>query len=123
MSSGGASMLTTSFSLILMLVIFYFFLIRPQSKRNKEEQKMRSSLPVGDEIVTVGGIVGRVVNIKDDDILVETGSDRVKLRIKRVAISSVTPLKLEDLSSIVFPLHAYLLIRVMQEGIYFERYT
>ena len=71
---------------VLLIVVFYFVLIRPQRKRDKETQRMRNNLQVGDEIVTVGGVVGLVVSIKDDTVVVETGGDRSKIRIKRWAI-------------------------------------
>ena len=61
-------------------------MIRPQKKREKEVEKMRSSIEVGDEIVTSGGIIGRVVSIREDTIVIETGSDRSKIRIARWAI-------------------------------------
>ncbi len=72
----------------VMIVVFYFLLIRPQKKKDKEIQKMRDSLQVGDEVVTAGGIIGRVVTVKEDTVLIETGSDRSKVRVKRWAISS-----------------------------------
>ena len=71
---------------VLLIVVFYFVLIRPQRKRDKETQRMRNNLQVGDEIVTVGGVVGLVVSIKEDTVVVETGGDRSKIRIKRWAI-------------------------------------
>ena len=74
--------------LILIFVIFYFMLIRPQKKRDKETQQMRANLEVGDEIVTIGGVIGTVVVIKDDYLLIETGSDRSKIRIARWAIQA-----------------------------------
>lgn len=61
-------------------------LIRPQRKRDKETQRMRNSIQVGDEVLTVGGIVGLVVSIKEDTVVVETGGDRSKIRLKRWAI-------------------------------------
>lgn len=70
------------------VVLFYFMLIRPQRKRDKETTKMRNELQVGDEITTVGGIVGRIVSIKDDTLIVETGADRNKIRVKKWAIQS-----------------------------------
>ncbi|MBP0990610.1 MAG: preprotein translocase subunit YajC [Oscillospiraceae bacterium] len=73
---------------VLIAVVFYFLLIRPQRKRDKEVQKMRNSLEVGDEIVTSGGIIGRVVSIREDTVVIETGSDRSKIRIMRWAISA-----------------------------------
>ena len=71
---------------LLLIVVFYFVLIRPQRKRDKETQQMRNSIQVGDEVTTVGGIVGLVVNIKEDTVVLETGGDRSKIRIKRWAI-------------------------------------
>ena len=77
----------TQFAMIAaMFAILYFFMIRPQKKKEKEIQLMRSNLEVGDEIVTIGGIIGRVVNIKDETIVIETGSDRSKIRITRWAV-------------------------------------
>ena len=73
----------------------YFFLIRPNSKKKKEEAQMRNSLEIGDEITTIGGIMGRIVAIKDDEdaIIIETGSDRVKMKFKKWCISSVDTVK------------------------------
>lgn len=71
---------------ILLIGVFYFVLIKPQKKREKEEQRMRNDVRVGDEIVTNGGIVGIVVSIKEDTLVLETGGDRNKIRIKRWAI-------------------------------------
>jgi len=72
------------------LVIFamWFFLFRPQSKKRKEEQKMRENVQVGDAVITIGGIMGRVVSVKDESILIETGADRVKVRVAKWAIQS-----------------------------------
>ena len=74
----------------LFIVGMYFLLIRPNSKRKKQEDQMRNSLEVGDEITTIGGICGRIVSIKDDSdtFIIETGSDRDKIRIKKWAIAS-----------------------------------
>ena len=71
---------------LLLIVVFYFVLIRPQRKRDKETQRMRNSIQVGDEVLTVGGIVGLVVSIKEDTVVVETSGDRSKIRLKRWAI-------------------------------------
>ena len=71
---------------LLLIVVFYFVLIRPQRKRDKETQRMRNSIQVGDEVLTVGGIVGLVVSIKEDTVVMETGGDRSKIRLKRWAI-------------------------------------
>lgn len=86
--AGQQSMLGMLWPMILMVVIFYFILIRPQRKRDKETQAMRSQLEVGDEIVTVGGILGRVVTIRDDSLLIETGSSNTKMRITKSAVQS-----------------------------------
>lgn len=72
----------------LMVLVFYFILIRPQRKRDKETQKMRNSIQIGDEIITAGGIVGLVVSIKEDTVVIETGGDRSKIRVKRWAIQT-----------------------------------
>ncbi len=76
--------------LILIVVVFYFVLIRPENKRKKETASMRESLKTGDEITTIGGIVGRITNIKDEELTIETGSDRNKMRIMKWAVSSVS---------------------------------
>ena len=71
---------------VVLIVVFYFFLIRPQRKRDKQERDMRNSIEIGDEISTIGGFIGRVVNIKDDVLVIESSSDRTKLKIYRLAI-------------------------------------
>ena len=85
---GWLSTLLTFLPFVLLIVVFYFMLIRPQKKRDKETQQMRANLEVGDEIVTIGGVIGTVVVIKDDYLLIETGSDRSKIRIARWAIQA-----------------------------------
>lgn len=77
------------------IAAIYFFLIRPNSKKKKEEAQMRNSLEIGDEITTIGGIMGRIVAIKDDEdaIIIETGSDRVKMKFKKWCISTVDTVK------------------------------
>ena len=75
--------------LVLVFALMYFFMIRPQKKREKEEQKMRNNLRVGDELVTIGGICGRVVSLKDDTITIESGADRTKIQFKKSAIQTV----------------------------------
>ena len=72
--------------LVILIVLFYFLLIRPQRKRDKAEREMRNSIEVGDEISTIGGFIGRVVNIKDDVLIIESSNDRTKLKIYRWAI-------------------------------------
>jgi preprotein translocase subunit YajC len=82
----GGSFLGTVIMLVLMLVFFYLFLIRPQKKKDQEQKAMQSAVSIGDEILTVGGIVGIVVSIADDSILIETGGNKNKIRIKVWAI-------------------------------------
>lgn len=72
MNENTAAMIQTFIPMVLILVVFYFFLIRPQKKREKETQEMRNSLEVGDEIVTVGGIIGTVVSMREDHLVIET---------------------------------------------------
>ncbi len=73
--------------LVIVLIAFYFVLIRPQQKKDKADKEMRENLDIGDEIITAGGIIGRVVSIKDDTLVIETGSDRSKIRIAKWAVS------------------------------------
>lgn len=84
------SMITSFGSLALIIAIFYFFILRPQKKRDKQAQDMRSSIEVGDDIITIGGIVGTVVSLKEDTLVIETSGDRNKMRITRWAIQQNT---------------------------------
>ncbi len=79
---------TTIIMIVLMIGVFYFMLIRPESKRKKEAEKLRSSMKVGDEILTIGGISGTVVSIKDDRFVIETGADQVRIEFAKWALSS-----------------------------------
>lgn len=88
-NGGWAAMLIQLLPFALIIVVFYFLLIRPQKKRQKEEQQMRNSLRVGDELVTIGGICGRVVNLKDDTVTIESGADRTKIVFQKSAIQTV----------------------------------
>ena len=74
--------------MVLMLAIFYFMLIRPENKRKKEAEKMRSSVKKGDRIVTIGGVAGVVVDVKESRIVMETGADQVRIEFEKWAISS-----------------------------------
>lgn len=85
-SSSSGWLMIVYFAVII--VAFYFLLIRPQRKKAKEEKKMRDGLQVGDEIVTIGGIYGRVISLKDDTIVIESKSDHSKLTIARWALQS-----------------------------------
>ena len=86
-AGGIASMLTMLIPLALIIVFFYFFIIRPEKKRNKEMQNMLDSIQVADEVITNGGIIGRVLSVKEDTVLIETGSDRTKIRVLKSAIA------------------------------------
>ncbi|MBO5037041.1 MAG: preprotein translocase subunit YajC [Clostridia bacterium] len=82
-------MLVSFLPFILIIVAFYFFLIRPQRKQEKETQKMRNSIEIGDQITTIGGITGVVRQIKDEDTyIIETGADKNRISIKKWAIQS-----------------------------------
>ena len=74
--------------LVVMIAVMYFVMIRPQRKKQKEEKKMRENLQVGDEIVTIGGIYGRVISLKEDTMVLESLSDHSKLTIARWAIQT-----------------------------------
>ena len=75
--------------MVAMLAIFYFILIRPENKRKKQAQEMRDSLKKGDTITTIGGIVGKIVQVADENIIIETSDDRVRMEVTRWAVSTV----------------------------------
>ena len=83
------SMLGMFLPLIFVFVIMYFLMIRPQKKQEQKDAQMRDNLQVGDEVTTIGGIIGRVVSIKDETFTLETSRDRTKIRFVRSAIKSV----------------------------------
>ena len=82
--------------IVVMIAVFYFFLIRPEQKKKKKAEEMRSSLGVGDKITTIGGMVGKIVNISGDLITFETGEDRVRIQVTKWAISTNGIQKSED---------------------------
>ena len=84
-AGGGIGMIIM---MVALFAVMYFMMIRPQKKRQKEEQTMRDNIQVGDEITTIGGIIGRVVTVKDDSLIIETGADRNKMKIARWAVST-----------------------------------
>ena len=90
------SYISLFFTLALMLVMRYFMIYRPQKKQEKKDAGMRSSLEIGDQVNTNGGVIGRVVAIKDDTFVLETGADRVKIRFTKNAISSVEKLNMDN---------------------------
>lgn len=87
-STGAVGLGSPLIMMVLMIAIFYFMLIRPENKRKKEAEQMRSAVKTGDKIVTIGGIVGTVVNVKETRIVIETGADQVRIEIEKWAISS-----------------------------------
>ena len=77
------------FGIIFIFVIMYVLMIRPQKKREREDAEMRNALAVGDEVTTIGGIIGKVISIKEDTFVLETTKDKTKIRFLRGAIRSV----------------------------------
>ena len=82
-------LLTTFIPLVLLLVVMYFLLIRPQKKQEKRLTEMRNAVQVGDEVITIGGICGKVVKTKDESLVIQVGADKVKFEIMRWAVSTV----------------------------------
>ena len=87
-TAAAGGMGSTVFMMVIMIAIFYFMLIRPENKRNKEAEQMRSAVKTGDKITTIGGIIGTVVSVKDDKFVMETGADQVRIEFAKWAISS-----------------------------------
>ena len=94
-SSTAGQTVITVLMLVGVVVIFYFFVLRPQKKQEKQAAKMMSELAVGDEVTTIGGIIGKVVRIKDETCVIETSKDGTKIRILKSAIKTVD-VKAED---------------------------
>ena len=84
----GANMTTSIIMMVALIAVFYFMLIRPENKRKKEAEQLRSSLKEGDEITTIGGITGTVVSVKEDKFVIETGADRVRVEFAKWALST-----------------------------------
>ena len=84
----GAGMGSTIIMLVLMLAIFYFMLIRPENKRKKEAEQMHNSVKKGAKITTIGGVIGTVVDVKENNIVLETSADQVRIEFAKWAISS-----------------------------------
>ena len=93
--NAGAQGIATIVMLVAMVAIFYFFMYRPQKKQEKEANDMRNSLKVGHEITNIGGIIGKVVSIKEETCMIETGRDGTKIRILKSAVKSID-VKAED---------------------------
>ncbi|MBR3991733.1 MAG: preprotein translocase subunit YajC [Clostridia bacterium] len=86
--NAGGTILTVVM-IVAMIALFYFFMYRPQKKQEKETKAMRDNLQVGDEITTIGGIIGKIVSIKEETLLLETGRDKVRIRILKSAVRNV----------------------------------
>ena len=84
-ATGGMG--STVVMMVLMIAIFYFMLIRPENKRKKEAEQMRSSVKTGDNVTTIGGVTGVVVDVKEDKFVLETGADRVRIEFAKFALS------------------------------------
>ena len=80
--------ISTIIMVVILIAIFYFLLIRPENKKKKEAQNLRDSLAVGDEITTIGGIVGTICHVKENSIVIETGADRVRLEMMKWAVAN-----------------------------------
>ncbi len=93
--AGPSSLISSIIMIALLLPMFYFLLYRPQKKQEKEKNEMMNNLSVGDEITTIGGIIGKIVSMKDETVLIETSRDCTRIRILRSAISRVD-VKAED---------------------------
>ncbi len=85
----NGDMTYTLIMIIILIAVFYLFMIRPESKRKKQQEEMRSNLRKGDQITTIGGVVGRVVKIEDNTIIIETSEDRVRMEFAKWAVSTV----------------------------------
>ena len=86
--TAGAGMGSSILMLVMMIAVFYFMLIRPENKRKKEAEQMRSAVKKGDKITTIGGIVGTVVDVKENNIVIETSADQVRIELAKWALST-----------------------------------
>ena len=87
-ATAAGGMGSTMIMMVMMVAIFYFMLIRPENKRKKEAEQMRSAVKKGDKVVTIGGITGTVVDVKDNKFVLETGADQVRIEFAKWAIST-----------------------------------
>ena len=99
-AGGGMDIWGTLIMIALMFVFLYFFMIRPQKKQEKKDAEMRDSLAVGDEVTTIGGIIGKVVSIKGETFVLETTKDKTKIRFLKGAVRTVD-VKAADLAAAV----------------------
>ena len=85
---GSASMMSLLIPLVLMIALMYFLMIRPENKRKKQAEEMRNSLKKGDQITTIGGIVGKIVQVTEENIIIETSDDRVRMELTKWSVST-----------------------------------
>ena len=97
-AAAGGSMLTLMLPLVLMFVLMYFIMIRPENKRKKKAEEMRNSLSLGEEITTIGGLTGKIVQVTEDTVTFETGEDRVRIQVKKWAIQTTAKVEAEEAS-------------------------
>ena len=94
-AAGGFGSISGILIMVVLLIVMYFFMIRPQKKQEKEIMNMRNNLQVGDEITTIGGIIGKIISIKEETCVIETTGDKTKIRILKSAVK-VVDVKAED---------------------------
>ena len=99
-TNSGSSLLPTIIMMVVLFGALYFFMIRPQKKQEKKDAEMRDGLMVGDEVTTIGGIIGKVVSIKGETFVLETTKDKTKIRFLKGAIRSVD-VKATDIAAAV----------------------
>lgn len=87
-AEGAVGMGSLLIPLVVMVALMYFMMIRPENKRKKQAEEMRSSLKKGDQITTIGGIVGKIVQVTDENIVIETSDDRVRMELTKWAVST-----------------------------------
>ena len=87
-ATAAGGMGSTMIMMVMMVAIFYFMLIRPENKRKKEAEQTRNSIKVGDQVTTIGGVVGTVVNVKEEKFVMETSADQVRIEFAKWAIST-----------------------------------
>ena len=95
-AAAGGSMISLLIPLLLMFGLMYLLIIRPENKKKKKAEQMRNELSLGDEIITIGGITGKIVQITEETITFETGEDRVRIQVKKWAISTTAKMEAEE---------------------------
>ena len=95
-AAAGGSMLTLMLPLVLMFVLMYFIMIRPENKRKKKAEEMHNSLSLGEEVTTIGGLTGKIVQVTEDTVTFETGEDRVRIQVKKWAIQTTAKVEAEE---------------------------